>query len=457
MLQNELDELYAVAADEIANGQIQNGLWHRMVAEADGDEKVARARYLRERVQQLMGNPIGSATSPSQVHNAASDALMKILRSQILQEYEVVSIQPRDGSCIFTIKGESGVSKFGNPISLEKCGYINLDGNVTIGPSFERAFHFIGNFALVCIGDKTKDDNLRWGIIDRLGSYVVLPTYEHGTVKDGNIYLGRGEASERGFYISAEFKFDPVSRQLMDRGLRNAIGDFRGESKLLPAQYWHNNWPWNARNEKWGYVDRVGKWAIPADFQGQGTMFANDRAFVPIQLKPQPIYILIDTSGKKVGKLSFSLFDESWSEDGTIVVKAIDNGQTWWTHIGLNGEPLHGERLSRAGPFYQGAALAAVGPSGEPKCGLIDKSGKFILDPEFDDCHLLFNNSIAVKQGVNWGIIDFSKRWLLQPHFSSLVPYNEKIIFEKTEGVDRFGNPQKYLWYLSDKGVLGIA
>ena len=33
----------------------------------------------------------------------------------------------------------------------------------------------------------------------------------------------------------------------------------------------------------------------------------------------------------------------------------------------------------------------------------------------------------------------------------------EKIIFEKTEGVDRFGNPQKYLWYLSDKGVLGIA
>ncbi len=210
MIHNELDELYATAADEIASGQTQKGLWNRVFAEADGDEKVARARYLRERVQQLQ-TEAGSALSPSRVPNASSDALTKILRSPILTEYEVESIIPRDDSCTFTIKGETGVNKFGIRTSLQKSGYINFDGNVTIGPSFERAFHFIGNFALVCIGDNTKDDNLRWGIVDRLGSYVVLPTYEHGTAIDGNIYLGRGEASERGFYISAEFKFDPVS------------------------------------------------------------------------------------------------------------------------------------------------------------------------------------------------------------------------------------------------------
>lgn len=57
MPQDQLDELYAIAADEMASGQLQNGLWHRMVAEADGDEKVARARYLRERVKQLQIKP----------------------------------------------------------------------------------------------------------------------------------------------------------------------------------------------------------------------------------------------------------------------------------------------------------------------------------------------------------------------------------------------------------------
>lgn len=44
---------YEVAYVEFEKGQINKGIWARALAEADGDENVAKARYLKLRVQQI--------------------------------------------------------------------------------------------------------------------------------------------------------------------------------------------------------------------------------------------------------------------------------------------------------------------------------------------------------------------------------------------------------------------
>ena len=45
------EQLYAQAAEEVASGQIRQGLWAKALAEADGDETAAKGRYLKLRVE----------------------------------------------------------------------------------------------------------------------------------------------------------------------------------------------------------------------------------------------------------------------------------------------------------------------------------------------------------------------------------------------------------------------
>jgi len=44
------EQLYAQAAEEVASGQIRQGLWAKAIAETGGGEAAAKARYLKLRV-----------------------------------------------------------------------------------------------------------------------------------------------------------------------------------------------------------------------------------------------------------------------------------------------------------------------------------------------------------------------------------------------------------------------
>ena len=44
-------QLYAQAAEEVASGQIRQGLWAKAIAETAGDEAAAKAHYLKLRVE----------------------------------------------------------------------------------------------------------------------------------------------------------------------------------------------------------------------------------------------------------------------------------------------------------------------------------------------------------------------------------------------------------------------
>jgi len=45
------EQLYAHAAEEVASGQIRQGLWAKAIAETGGDETAAKAHYLKLRVE----------------------------------------------------------------------------------------------------------------------------------------------------------------------------------------------------------------------------------------------------------------------------------------------------------------------------------------------------------------------------------------------------------------------
>ena len=45
------EQLYEAAANEVASGQIRQGIWAQALAETDGNEPAAKARYLKLRVE----------------------------------------------------------------------------------------------------------------------------------------------------------------------------------------------------------------------------------------------------------------------------------------------------------------------------------------------------------------------------------------------------------------------
>ena len=47
------EQLYEFAAEEIAANNIRPGLWAKAIAESDGDDAKARARYIRLRVETM--------------------------------------------------------------------------------------------------------------------------------------------------------------------------------------------------------------------------------------------------------------------------------------------------------------------------------------------------------------------------------------------------------------------
>ena len=45
------EQLYEAAANEVASGQIRQGIWAQAIAQSDGNEAAAKARYLKLRVE----------------------------------------------------------------------------------------------------------------------------------------------------------------------------------------------------------------------------------------------------------------------------------------------------------------------------------------------------------------------------------------------------------------------
>lgn len=66
------EHLYELAAEEIANNQIRPGLWAKAIAESDGDDAKAKARYIKLRVETMKAESDlkGYASENSEKENA---------------------------------------------------------------------------------------------------------------------------------------------------------------------------------------------------------------------------------------------------------------------------------------------------------------------------------------------------------------------------------------------------
>lgn len=135
-----------------------------------------------------------------------------------------------------------------------------------------------------------------------------------------------------------------------------------------------------------------------------------------------------NTSGQIVIQARFS---DAYEFDGDVAVAAVNN----------TGEALYGV-IDRQGkwivePAWQGASrflseLAAIEVN--DKWGYADKTGKVVIAPAYDEAEPFTGTRARVKKGSKWGYIDLEGSLVIDAKYSSATDFSEGYAFVVLKG-----------------------
>lgn len=280
-----------------------------------------------------------------------------------------------------------------------KCGYIDKTGKFIISPQFQEAFRFSEGLAAVKVGDKI-------GYVDKDGKIVISPQFDDASLfSEGLAAISMGK--KLGFVDSSgKIKIAPQFEQVSPffDGLA-AVGV----------------------GKKFGFIDKDGKFVIDPQFDGAAP-FVNGLAAVQVGEK----FGYID----KTGKIIISpQFDEAlpFSYEGLALV--VLNKKVGFINAsgsyeirpefeveGLPWEYVFVFATSDIGRVSFSEGLSPVKINGG-KTGYIDKSGKFVIEPQFDSAYPFYNgiaHVISAENGIAW--IDKQGRYVWREAIEKTTP-----------------------------------
>jgi hypothetical protein len=102
-------------------------------------------------------------------------------------------------------------------------------------------------------------------------------------------------------------------------------------------------------------------------------------------------------------------------------------------YIDRTGKLVIQPQFEKVGHFQDGLAIAK---SGE-RCGYIDTSGKFAIPPVFEDCGGLSEGLARVKRDGKWGFLDASGKTVIPPRYDDAWNFSEGLASVKLR--DKYG------------------
>ena len=435
------DEVYEQIDKELNGGSLVRSLWMRVYAEADGDEAKAKARYIRERASQLTNAnstsdkfSIGTSQNNYQAQPHGPKPPSTLPKVKFCIEPQFGSIGPF----------QQGLAAFSH-VNARDLGFLDASGNIVIPPRYSEVRHFRNGVAIASVGENqwsggSRHQNKLFGIIDLEGRWLVPPRFSRWETDDSNIFLGDNSGNSGNPDLYEEFRFSHNSRKL-EKIEKKIRGFFFGSSDIYPVKFseFHSNGFWDRKKiNKYGFINRDGQWVIEPQF-GDGSTFRagtlnGERAIIQsgsyLDDDARDIkYGLIDRAGKV---LCSPKYDQLGFPDGDYFTGIIDtfygfarlnlsSGQSVWFHVDKNGQSIYEEKFSGVGYFkLHGIAKATIGYGSSVKSGIINKSGKFIIQPIYQDIEPLTNSLFAAKISGKFGLIDLNEKWIVEPNFDYL-------------------------------------
>ena len=177
-----------------------------------------------------------------------------------------------------------------------KWGFVNRSGNIVIPPFYDNSEPFTDGLAAVCKEDK-------WGYIDSNGKIKIDFLYRMA----GNFYENLALVSETGEKDSFGF-INKSAKYVIPTGIYDDAKFF--SEGLAPVE----------DNEKWGYINKEGKIAIPLAYE-EAQIFSSGYAAVRSNGK----WGYINKEGKAVTKFDYD-YASNFTSNGAIV---SENGRSF--------------------------------------------------------------------------------------------------------------------------------
>ena len=287
-----------------------------------------------------------------------------------------------------------------------KWGYINSRGKLQIKPMFDQAMDFQKN------GLAVVEVNGLNGLINHGGKYIVHPKYE----MIAEFSEGRAPVIDHGNY-----KVIDENGRVITSKLYSFIGTYEGRRALFAETT-------ESGQYLYGYLDQQGNEVIPAKYLSAND-FQNDKAVVQLAANE---YALINKNSKvlytypypQVGNISDSL----------LPFKEIEDGK--FGYIDIKGTIIIPPRYTFALPFEHGFAVVAITEDNNTLYGLINKEGKYIFTPTYNDIHLLGKNRAAIGIAIKEGYPFYGSTYALATTDGTiLTEYKYRTIVDFKEGV----------------------
>ena len=171
---------------------------------------------------------------------------------------------------------------------------------------------------------------------------------------------------------------------------------------------------------KWGYIDKSGKFIINATYK-EATVFQEGLAWVVLENGAPSV---ID----KNGEIKFTLREAEnvrlFSEDLAAFSK-VDKGNTTWGFVDKSGKQVINPQFDAVGDFHDGKCAIR---NKEGKWGYIDKSGKIVINPQFDSASSFKDGKAIVHLDEKAGVIDKDGKYIINPQFKNAFQDGDKYL-----------------------------
>ena len=280
-------------------------------------------------------------------------------------------------------------------------GFVDGSGKVVVQPQFAWVYDFSDGLAAARVGEGEK---AKWGYIDKTGQFKIPPKFSNAFMFSHGMAIVN--LDKRQIFI------DKTGRQIVPE-------EFRGFNRISTGFIVHTN------KKRSGILDFSGKWILPP-------IYTEIKEFHPAEITSPPSRVVPSTHQSEVDAKFLKIRRHDLygvaKPSGEIVI-----------------EPKYEDVIS----YHNG--IAAVSVNG--KIGFIDdKTGKFLISPQFDYA-TPFDSIMAVKKSGEWSFINQRGEPIASSKF-------DKVITEPNG--DWFANGlgpvvvNKKVGYVNEAGEFGI-
>jgi WG repeat protein len=163
-----------------------------------------------------------------------------------------------------------------------------------------------------------------------------------------------------------------------------------------------------------GYLNADGTWKIEPQFQRAGP-YCDDRAAVQ---RVDSLWVYLDREGHEVG----SPWDaaEAFTQGRGLVTSYKGGSKFLHGYVDTSGKVAIPVQFAGARLFSEGLAAVLV----DGKWGYIDRDGKMVIPPRFAEAEAFFGGRAVVRVGEGWdknsGLIDTTGKFIVEPRYQQL-------------------------------------